>query len=360
MKKLLAILVGAMVLIGSTTQAAAESDNSIKALGARTYTRLSLVDSLAAIGDDQQIIQLIPKWLVEDDHAPEVIWPLIQRLGLAEQRLGHFEEALDHLERAILWAPRESNNHRNLATLLIRMGRGGRAFAEYREAAELAPGDWRIRTEYAHILMDYQQYEQAQDVLSEAADLCPQCLGVSRATARYYMATDQPRQALPSLELLVAADSTDSAMRDQFALVLLQSGEPSRARTLLLPEWQNELSVLGRRVVLEADRALGDSQRALKLAGLDLGVLAIGMDADIWALAALICHDANEDEAGLILVDRAISLNPASAVFRNNRVAFLFRLGRNEEAEAEYGVVIQLDPSLGDNRSESETVQKDK
>ncbi len=355
MKNLLVIFAGAVILLGSATQAVADDSNSIMALGVRTQVRLSLVDSLAAIGNDQGILQLIPEWLLEDDHAPEVIWPLIQRLGLAEQRLGHFEEALDHLERAVLWAPRDPNNHRNLATLLISMGRGGRAFAEYREAAELAPDDWRIRTEYAHILLDYQQYEQAKTVLVEAVDLCPECLGVSRVTARYYLAIHQPHQALPALELLVAADSTDSDMRDQLALVLLQTGEPSRARTLLLPDWPQGLSVLGRRVVLEADRALGYSQRALKLAGLDRGVLAIGLDADIWALAALICHDADENEAGLILVDRAIGLSPVSAALRNNRVAFLFRLGRNEEAEAEYSVVIQLDPSLGENRSESET-----
>jgi len=342
------------LLLGfASSVAMAQTIDSIMDLNQRTRQRLVEADSLAAIGDDEQILIIIPTWLEQDDHVPEVTWPLLQRLGLAEYRLGHLEQAVESLERTALWAPLEPDNHRNLALALMASGHRGRAFAEYREALELAPADWRLQVEFAHVLLDYRQNAQAREVVASAQNTCPLCPDVDRVVARYHLAVDQPDGALAPLERLIVSHPDDDHLRDQLALVLLRTGYPDRARLLLLPDWPQGLSGQGRRIVLEADRALGSPERALELVIQGLDSPDLEPDADFWALAAMICHDAEEDESGLMLMDRAILLRPDDAAYRNNRVAFLFRLGRISEAEAEWSVVLQLDPTLSRNRTDT-------
>lgn len=312
--------------------------------------RLKLVmaetDSLLAVGRPDAVVEMLLPLLDDDALGSEVMWPLEQRVGLAYQALGRYEEALPHLERAVLWAQTDPVNHRNLANLLLLMGKGGRAFSEYRDACSLAPKDWSVRVEFAHVLMDYGQIERASRPVRESLALCSDCPEVARASARYHIARGDHAGALPHLTLL--HDRAPSAeTREQLALVLLRTGSPERARGLLIDGWPDGLSDVERRIVLEADHGLGDAARARAL------VDAPGSrwsDPDFWGLAALICYEQGADEAGLALVDRAIVLSPDDAGLRNNRVAFLMRLGRDEEADREWGIVLQLDPSLADNR----------
>lgn len=309
---------------------------------------LAVVDSLMAEGRYEQVVAMGAGDIRDDALGPEVLWPLAQRMGLAYQRLGRFDEALPHLENAVLWAQLDPVNHRNLAQLLLAMGRRGRAFSEYRDACSLAPRDPALRVEFAHVLLDYDQPERAVRHIREAEELAGRTPQVARVASRLHLARGDYAAAVPYLAVLHAA-GPDLETTEQFALALQRTGDSERSRDLLLPFWPGGLSDLGRRVVLEADRRLGDPTRAMALGGLED---ATWSDPDFWALAALVCYDAGEDRPGLLLVDRAIALAPQSAVHRNNRVALLLRLGMDEEADREWAVVLELDPSLSGNRTE--------
>lgn len=321
-------------------------------LAARVAAEVARADSLAARGEDAALAATTGRWLESAGDAPELVWPLLQRRGLALLRLGRHEEAVEALERVALWAPEVPANHRNLALALMALGRRGRAFGEYREALDLDPADDAIRAEYAHVLLDFGQTGQALAVLRAERGRDGRSPALDRAEARAHLAAGDPAAALPALERLHAAAPDDAQLREQLALARLRTERPAEARSLLLTDWPQGLGPTGRRLVLEADRLLGDGGRALALAAA-VTPAQVAADPDLLALAALICYDLGEDEAGLELVDRVIAVVPDRAAYRNNRVAFLLRLGRREEADAEWARVLELDPSLADNRTET-------
>jgi len=76
-------------------------------------------------------------------------------------------------------------------------------------------------------------------------------------------------------------------------------------------------------------------------------------DPLLWAQAALVCIDTGRDIEGLILVDRALALDPANTSYLNNRVLLLRRLGRDDEADRDWTRLIALDPSREQASSET-------
>jgi tetratricopeptide (TPR) repeat protein len=267
-------------------------------------------------------------------------WRLHQRAGLAYQELKRYPEALAHLEKAVVWAQTVPENHRNLATLLMEMGHSGRAMAEYREACDLAPQDWNLRVEYGHVLLEYGQASLAERFFYQAESLCADCAAVHRALARLAILREDYAAALPHLERLVELDPTET-VQDQLALARLRCGDPDGARLLLLHDWEGR-SAYGLRILLEADLALSDPTRALQLAS---SGWSGGESAEVWAQAALICIESGENEPGLALIDRAVAAAPGNVAYRHNRVLLLRRLGRMDEADAEWARVLALDPS---------------
>jgi len=321
------------------------------ALAAAAARQTARADSLAAVGRDAELVTTVAEWLAANRDAHELTWPLRQRLGLALLRLGRHDEAVAELERTVVWAPGVAANHRNLARALLAAGKRGRAFGEYREALDLAPDDADVRAEFIHVLVDFGQTGRAAAVLRRGRDEGQASPALDRAEARLHLERGDPAAALPALERLHAADPDDEALREHLALARLRAGEPAAARLLLLDAWPDGLTPEGRRLVLEADRLLGDGARARGLA-VELDASLAVSDPDLLALASLICYDLGEDRIGLDLIDRVIALAPERAAYRNNRVAFLLRLGRRDEADREWARVLELDPSLAGNRTE--------
>ena len=56
--------------------------------------------------------------------------------------------------------------------------------------------------------------------------------------------------------------------------------------------------------------------------------------ADFWAIVAEICLQAEDAEAALTAIDRALAREPEQAVYHHNRAAILLALGREDEARA--------------------------
>ncbi|MBC8424589.1 hypothetical protein H8E07_10730 [bacterium] len=278
-------------------------------------------------------------------------WPLHQRAGLALQKLGRTDEALVHLEQAVIWAQAEAVNHRNLATLLVEMERPGRALSEYREACELDLRSWEYRVEYGNVLMVYGQDALAERAFAEAAAICPDCPDVHRAWSRFLLDRQDYGGALPHLETLFAAWPEDREVRSLLALARLRTEGAAGALALLAPAWGEGLGDRDVRIVLEADRLLGRSDRALSLA-VSLGDGHAGSsDPALWAQAALICIDAGLDEEALVLIDRAVALDPLEASYLHNRVLVLRRLGRDREADRAREQLIVLDPDRADTET---------
>lgn len=312
---------------------------------------IARIDSLLADSRADEAAAAARRLLSEKFLDDDLRWQAEQRLGVAEHRLGRLEEALDHLERATMWAPAVAANHSNLAAVLIDMGRPGRAMGELRTASELAPRDWRLQLDYADILVEFKQYDKARRVLRGAGEFCPGCLEVDQGWARLLVAEGDLVGAAPYLERVYAAQP-DRRLRLLLAEALLQSGEPERARSLLGPDWPGGLDSAELAVVLRADSRLGDSERAASLiVGLREGKPA-PLGADLWALASMICAEDGREGDSLVLIERAIEMDPRNAVFRNNRVSLLYRLGRDDEADREWEIVIEIDPSLAGNRFE--------
>lgn len=313
---------------------------------ARHQRGLAAVDSLAAAGDWEAVAGRAEAELTDDGLDEDLRWRLHQRAGLALHRLGRPEAALAHLEQAVLWGPTEAANHRNLATLLVALDRRGRALAEYGLACDLAPADCVVRLELAHVLIDYGLLHEATSALEDATGLCdPDEPRLLRVRARCRLADGDPVAALPDLERLQTLAPTPQG-EQQLALARLRAGQPEAARLLLAPRWRHDLDDQGLRILLEADTALGDPERAVSLAlSLGEGGARLSRDAQVWSQAALVCIESNRDSEGLILIDQAIALSSDDPALRHNRVLLLKRLGRAEEAEREWARVLALDPS---------------
>ncbi len=303
------------------------------------------IDSLMNRGDYTGAAESAITLLDDDRLFQHQRWRLHQRAGLALQKQGRFEDALIHLEKAVIWAQTEAVNHRNLATLMIDMNRSGRAMSEYREACDLDPGNWHYLLEYAHVLIDFGQLALADRIIEDAAVICPDCPEVHHAGSRLALESEDYGGALPHLEILYASRPDDDEVRSLLALARLRNNQADGAVALLALAWDTGLSDRDIRILLEADRTIGDPARAIQLA-LSLGDGQQTSCAPlIWAQAALVCIDTGRDAEGLILVDRALALDPANTSYLNNRVLLLRRLGRNDEADRDWARLIALDPS---------------
>ncbi len=272
-------------------------------------------------------------------------WRLHQRAGLALQSMGRYQDALAHLEKAVIWAQTEAVNHRNLATLMIEMNRPGRAMSEYREACDLDPDSWEYLLEYAHVLLDYGQHDMADRVIADAAAICPDCPEVHQASSRSALAVKDYGRALPHLERLYESRPDDVEVRSLLALARLRNEQAAGAVILLAADWNNGLSDRDMRIILEADRHMGDPSRAVRLALSLAGGGPASGDHNLWAQAALVCIDTDHDLEGLALVDRALALDPGNTSYLNNRILLLRRLGRDKEADHDWARLIALDPS---------------
>lgn len=339
-------LVATLILVTLVSLvSAARSETSLEKENHAIAGGLARIDSLLSAGDNGGAAQAAQDLLARHPGRGDLTWQAQERLGLALFRLGRGAEAVRHFEAAIRAAPESPSAHHNLATTLMALGQRGRGFAEYQEAVALAPEDWRTRLDYGQALLSYRQDEAAGRQLREADRICGGCPEVARAMAAWHLTRDDQAAALPLLEKAYAAQPARD-LRRALALARLRTGSPAGARALLLPEWPQGLTAEELRLVLEADRALGDPERASALP--DLPEPPPGAaDPLVWGLAGQICLESSRDGAALRALDRAIALDPNEAGFRHNRALALLRLGRETEAAAELARARALDPRLG-------------
>jgi tetratricopeptide (TPR) repeat protein len=216
---------------------------------------------------------------------------------------------------------------------------------------ELAPRDPVHRLEHAQYLAEFGQWELAAGQFRAAVELCGGCPAAERGLGASLLELGRADEAVGPLMLAQAADPDSAgrrlvvaalyaARRDSVLLALLDGEDPSA--------WTRQDYIAQVEAEGRLARSAGRSQAYAAALQAGAPPTAVAGDALFWGRVALNLLQAEQWEAGLIAVERAIELEPASVVYRNNRVVLLTRLGRHDEAAREWERVVDLDPGLGD------------
>lgn len=316
-------------------------------------SELAVIDRLLASGQGEAALAEVERLAGPWGDDPLYGWQIADRRGLALLLAGRVEAALPLLEETVRRDPLAAGAHRNLALALHRLGRRGRALAEYAQAVELEPGDPAHRIEHAQALAEFGQWDRAAAEFGAASRLCGGCPEAELAWGDALLRAGRPADAVGPLERAQAAQP-EPATRQRLVMALQQAGRDSALLALLDRTDPRDAAAYDHRAAVDAEGRLGGpAPRSLAYAA-DLGrggaPAAVASDAAFWARVALNLLASGDHEAGLAAATRAVELEPDSAVYRNNRVVLLLRLGRDDEAEREWEQARRLDPSLEENR----------
>lgn len=107
---------------------------------------------------------------------------------------------------------------------------------------------------------------------------------------------------------LVAAFAIEPspATREELARAYVRSWQPEQALDILLPHWPDDMSAGEMRLVIEADRALGNTSRALLAIQTDLEETPLMEDPVYWALVAFTLLESGYRREGFAALDVAI------------------------------------------------------
>ncbi len=115
------------------------------------------------------------------------------------------------------------------------------------------------------------------------------------------------------------AEQPSRETRQMLAQAYIRAGRAQEAREILLPFWGRSSAITDQTLLLEADRALGDTRRAQLLAlSLQKGTPSI-QDPTFWSLVAFICLDAGLKDEGMTALNAAISLDPSNLALQRHR-----------------------------------------
>ena len=324
---------------------AAPRDKSMELLPGR----LAAVDSLVRAGDAAEAQRRVQALDAEWGQDPLYGWQIADRQGLVLLALGRPAEALPLLEQTVGRRPFDAGAHRNLALALAQLGRRGRALSEYTQAVELDPANGVHRLEHAQFLAEFGQWAAAAAEFRAAGERCGGCPAAERGLGAALLQLGRPDEAIAPLSRAQAADP-DSLGRRLLVAALHGAARDSALLAMLTAEDRGSWDRRDHLALVEAEGRLGtDPVQSLAYAGaLSAGAppTAVAEDALFWGRISLNLLKAGQWEAGLAAADRAVALEPDSAVYRNNRVVLLLRLGRDEEAAREWDNVLRLDPSL--------------
>ena len=311
--------------------------------------RLAAVDSLLRAGDPAAALHQVDLLDATWGQDPLYGGQIADRRGWALLAQGRPAEALPLLEQTVGRRPYDAGAHRNLALALAQLGRRGRALAEYTQAVELDPANGIHRLEHAQFLTEFGQWGAAAAEFQAAAERCGSCPAAERGLGAALLQLGRPDEAVLPLSRAQAAEP-DSVGRRLLVAALHGAARDSALLALLAAEDRQRWDRRDHLALVEAEgRRGGEPVESLAYAN----SLAAGSpppcvadDALFWGRVALNLLKAGRWQAGLGAADRAVALEPDSAVYRNNRVVLLLRLGRDEEAAREWETVLRLDPGL--------------
>jgi tetratricopeptide (TPR) repeat protein len=220
--------------------------------------------------------------------------------GLHHVNLKRFAEARQDLLIATRIAPDNPQIHQLLATLERR---------------------WEEATDEAQLAVANARADSVQTALASG-----DALSAGQGDDLAYLGGRRVLD-LSDIDFAARADSLTAAYdrspspetREALATALLRAGRAEQTIDLLAPLWPRDLSAVERLLVLQADRDLGRSARAVRMAvDPDLDD-ARDETMEFWTLIALICIDTGDRDNGLLALDRAIVHAPANSALTSFR-----------------------------------------
>ena len=203
--------------------------------------------------------------------------------GLALQALGRLAEAAASYQRALTLEPRLAEACNNLGTVQCELGEAAAAIASGRRALELQPGMRGVHGNLGNALRDLQrpaealvEYEQA---LLEGPDLAVNHCNRGNAL----LDLKRLGEAVESYDRAIALDPHYAQAYFNKSVCLLLGGDfaqglplyESRKRLkdasappLAIPIWDGAQDLAGRRLLLDAEQALGDTLQFCRYARL--------------------------------------------------------------------------------------------
>ena len=326
---------------------------------AQAQAGMAKVDSLLAEGQAPAAILEARKLYGKLGDDPLYGWQIEGRLGLALLRGGEPAQALPHLETVMRHYPNDHVAHRNLAAALLALGKKGRALTEFSLVVELAPRDFEARLEYGQFLAEFNDVQGSRTQLEIARMLCPDCLEADRALASLLLGSGEFSASVEPLQKLMDRDPAPWVRRN-LGLALAGAGRDAELLEFLDGLAPEGLSAAETYLSVEAEGRRNESHRSLAclLSLSDPKALPQGLaeelltDHRFWGRVSLNLLEDGHYLEGLEAADTAINLDPENAVYRNNRVVLLLKLGREDEAAIEWEYVLRLDPSLEKKESE--------
>jgi len=332
-------------LLAGAALADRRADDNLKA-----ERGLARLDSLLQVPEPEKAVEVARHLQSTIGEHPVYGWQIAGRLGLALLLTGEPEMAVPLLENAALQHPGEAAYHRNLGSALLQLNRRGRALSEFQVAVELAPGDPVLRQEYGQMLLSFGDIRAASRELHLARELCDGCEEMDRPLASLYLLQESFDLAVPLLRRLHQREPSAEA-RHTLVAAMSRAGDDSLLMDFLSALPAGERAAAEWRLLVEAEGRRGGSTHSLVVVK-QLRALAADEelpstlgDDHLWGQVALNLLAVGEFNRGLLAVDHAIALAPDNVVYRNNRVVLLTRLGRDNDARAEWEKVLALDPS---------------
>lgn len=307
---------------------------------------LAGIDRLLAAGRGAEALVQVDALLARYGEDPLFGWQLRERRGIALLQDGQLATALPLLEETVRRRPLEPGGHRNLADALRRLGRRGRALAEYTQAVELAPLDADLRLELAQYLAEFGQWRQAEIEFRTAFSLGAGS-EADRGLAVALQHQGRPAAAVvPLRRLHLEASSADT--RRQLAAALQAARADSELVALLAPVDVASLDTGEFLALVQAEgRRAGEPVRSRDFVR-DLAAgqppSPVADHALFWARVGLNLIAADDWELALTATTRAVELDPANVTYRNNRLVVLQRLGHDDEASREWNEILRLEP----------------
>jgi tetratricopeptide (TPR) repeat protein len=228
--------------------------------------------ALAQAGPCEEAVTLIRR---ASELRPEN--PLVQRnLGNALSGMGRHAEALACYRRALASSPGDAMAHLGCGRTLLALGRPAEAVASCDAVLTLDGANVEALVNRARALAALGRYAEAEASLARAESLAPDDAQILYHRGTYLAQLAQPAQGLATLRRALALRPDDIATRWNTALLTLQAGRLregwalyetrferdalyGNTRRALAPRWSGREELLGRRILLWAERGLGDT-----------------------------------------------------------------------------------------------------
>jgi tetratricopeptide (TPR) repeat protein len=231
--------------------------------------------------------------------------------------------------------------------------------SEFRLAVELGPGDFDVRLEYGQVLAEFGDFRESRTQLEVARSLCQDCPEADLALAGVLLEAGEFSAAVDPLQRIMSREPTSWAQLS-LAQALAGSGRDRELVNFLDSCAPDGLSAEEMILAVEAEGRLTESDRSLACvqALTDPASFPGGLPSDLltdhgfWGRVSLNLLESAHFLEGLEAADRAISIEGANVVYRNNRVVLLLKLDRSQEAAREWEEVLRLDPSLAKEATE--------